>query len=116
MDLPELGDVVPASPVAAKVSRWGRERWSRGAWTSMPLGSAPSNFASLTAPLSGGRVLLAGEHTCALLFGTVHGAIASGLRAAQALLGGPTVANASTFALFEFASICESANVTTAAE
>ncbi|KAL3920795.1 MAG: hypothetical protein SGILL_003077 [Bacillariaceae sp.] len=85
---------VPA-PVEYKITRWGQDRFSRGSYSFLPPGSTDQDYevlkssvcASGDSLLLGGtetmRLFFAGEHTTALHPSTAHGAMLSGVRAAQ---------------------------------
>ena len=65
----------------AVLADWGSERWTGGAYTSIPPGAA-DRMPELAEPF--GRVVLAGEHTAgASWHGTLEGALRSGRRAAE---------------------------------
>lgn len=68
-------------PISMKFSRWGSERFSKGAFSYLPVGVEPVNRDYLAAPEK--RVYFAGEATVHEGAGTAHGAYESGLRAAQ---------------------------------
>ena len=78
-----LGISAPA-PLAAQVTRWRSDPWSRGSYSFPALGQRLDDFDALAAPV-GERVLFAGEATSPAGFGTVHGAVLSALREAQRL-------------------------------
>lgn len=78
-----LGTAIPA-PVAAHVTRWRGDPYSRGSYSFPALGQGLEDFDALAAPV-GDRVLFAGEATSRATFGTVHGAVLSALREAQRL-------------------------------
>lgn len=71
---------VPA-PAAMVRTRWAADPWTRGSYSVLPVGATPAHRAALRTPVAD-RVFLAGEATDRADPGTVHGAIASGLRAA----------------------------------
>lgn len=78
-----LGLAVPA-PLAAQVTRWRSDPYSRGSYSFPALGQTLDDFDALAAPV-GKRVLFAGEATSRSTFGTVHGAVLSAVREAQRL-------------------------------
>ncbi len=80
-----LGGAVP-EPVGALVTRWGRDPYSRGVWSHVPLGASSADYDALAAP-AWGRLFFAGEATSRAYRGTVHGALLSGWRAAREALG-----------------------------
>ena len=70
---------------AAHWHDWQRDEYSRGAYSYAPVGSVDASR-QLTLPLDD-AVFFAGEHTDVQgHWGTVHGALASGLRAAEQIL------------------------------
>lgn len=77
--------VTVPQPVAAQVTRWGRDPYSYGSYSFYALGSGPNLRDQLARPVSA-RLLLAGEATDRRHFATVRGAYRSGRRAAAALL------------------------------
>jgi monoamine oxidase len=73
--------------VLARSHDWLSDPWTRGAYAWIPVGALAS-MEKVAEPIEN-TLWFAGEHTDSRgLFGTVHGAIASGLRAADAILGG----------------------------
>ncbi|NJO19143.1 MAG: FAD-dependent oxidoreductase [Spirulinaceae cyanobacterium RM2_2_10] len=66
----------------AVISRWQRDRFAAGTYSYAAVGSTPTDFAALAAPVTP-RLTLAGEHTDATYRGTAHGAYRSGQRAAR---------------------------------
>lgn len=82
-------------PIAFKVSRWGADEFSRGCYTFLPPGATDQDFQILQSPINGNgdsltlegsetmRLFFAGEHTTALHPSMAHGALLSGLRAAE---------------------------------
>ena len=75
-----FGNAIPA-PVASKVTRWGSDPFSLGAYSYNATGSTPAMRDTLAQPI-GGRIFFAGEATHRTYFATVHGAYLSGTRAA----------------------------------
>lgn len=74
----------PGLPAPRRVlqTRWSRDPFSLGAYSTAPVGIAADDFDGLAAPV--GEVLVfAGEHTTFAGHGTTHGAWLSGLRAAE---------------------------------
>ena len=66
---------------------WQRDPLSRGAYSWVPVGAADAS-AKMTAPVEG-TLFFAGEHTDTTgHWGTVHGALRSGMRAASQVLAG----------------------------
>lgn len=84
-----LGRDVPA-PVASKVTRWWRDPYSRGSYTSIPVGSSLNALDELARPV-GGRLLFAGEATSRARVGYADGAMSTGIREAKRLLQAPSV-------------------------
>jgi monoamine oxidase len=82
-----FGSAVSA-PSGMIVTRWGEDRWARGAYSHIPLGADVGDRDVLAEPLFGGRVRFAGEATHREHAATVHGAYLSGLREAAALVSG----------------------------
>ncbi len=68
-------------PTQILFSRWGSEKFSKGAFSYLPVGVEPVNRDYLAQPEK--RVYFAGEHTIQEGAGTAHGAYLSGLRAAN---------------------------------
>lgn len=83
----------PPGPVAIHVSRWKQDRFSRGSYSHMITGlSENKHREAFQRPIinSSGAVLsFAGEHTSQNHFATVHGALLSGWREADAVLNHP---------------------------
>ncbi len=73
----------PKAPLPSKVlfSRWGSEKFSKGAFSYLPVGVELVNRDYLAQPEK--RVYFAGEHAIREGAGTAHGAYMSGLRAAS---------------------------------
>jgi monoamine oxidase len=84
-----LGQEVPA-PLAVAVTRWRDDPFARGSYSYLPVGASPDDMRVLGAP-EGERLLFAGEATVPEYYGTVHGALLSGLREARRI-GGPGLA------------------------
>ena len=84
-----LGRDVPA-PIAWKTTDWQGNRFTRGAYSTILVGSTLEELDALAAPV-GGRVLFAGEATHHRL-GYADGAMSSGIREAKRLLRQPSVA------------------------
>jgi lysine-specific histone demethylase 1 len=83
-------------PIGFRITRWGKDRFSRGSYTYLPPGSTDQDFQMLQSPVNASgdslllesraevmRLFFAGEHTTALHPSVTHGAMLSGLRAAQ---------------------------------
>jgi monoamine oxidase len=69
-------------PIAWHVARWGDDPWSLGSWCTLRPGASPADRASLAEPVDG-RLVLAGEAVDLEQPGMLHGAWASGVRAAD---------------------------------
>lgn len=67
-----------------RVVDWSQDRWSRGAYSWMPVATG-HGAGELITPVDG-RIWLAGEHTEAVHYATVGGAILSGRRVANEIL------------------------------
>lgn len=78
-----FGSGVP-EPDGLLFPRWRSDPWSRGGYSYPAVGSPPEDRAAYAQPL-GGRVFFAGEATEAVIYGTVHAALLSGERAAEAI-------------------------------
>lgn len=63
------------------VTRWGRDPFARGSYSSLMPGASPDDYDTMAAPV-GKTLFFAGEHTHKKHPATVHGAYLSGLRAA----------------------------------
>lgn len=74
---PEIPD-----PIEAFATDWTGDPLSGGSYSYIPLGATAADMRHLARPASE-RLVLAGEHTVAAYFGTVHGAHVSGMRAAD---------------------------------
>lgn len=83
-------------PIGFRITRWGKDRFSRGSYTYLPPGSTDQDFHLLQSPVNANgdsllidgraevmRLFFAGEHTTALHPSVTHGAMLSGIRAAQ---------------------------------
>ncbi len=75
------GDAVPD---AALSTRWGADRFTRGSYSFLAVGSTSLDRAVLASPA--GRVMVAGEHTSTDRPATMDGALVAGRRAAHRLL------------------------------
>eukprot|EP00588_Corethron_pennatum_P023629 CAMPEP_0194314768 /NCGR_PEP_ID=MMETSP0171-20130528/11602_1 /TAXON_ID=218684 /ORGANISM="Corethron pennatum, Strain L29A3" /LENGTH=1168 /DNA_ID=CAMNT_0039070325 /DNA_START=704 /DNA_END=4207 /DNA_ORIENTATION=+ len=90
---------VPKKPIRYKITRWGSDRFSRGSYSFLPPGSSPHDYGILSEPSNGNgdshnlehketmRLFWAGEHTNEAHPATAHGAMESGVRAAEEVLG-----------------------------
>jgi monoamine oxidase len=79
------------TPIATTATSWVTDPFARGCYANIALGTAPDEHVADIETLGTphGRVLFAGEHTCALGTSTVDSAWLSGLREASRLLGRP---------------------------
>ncbi|HKU97689.1 MAG TPA: FAD-dependent oxidoreductase [Vineibacter sp.] len=71
-------------PVAYRYTRWLSDPWSAGSYSYPAVGSVPDDRSLYARPL-GQRVFFAGEATERSDYGTVHAALRSGERAAEAI-------------------------------
>jgi monoamine oxidase len=71
-------------PTATMVTNWLHDPFSRGAYASPGIGATIEDFDAFSS-LVEGRIAFAGEHT-SRYYGTVHGALLSGRRAARAIV------------------------------
>jgi monoamine oxidase len=76
-----LGEELTGRVRRAQVIDWTRDPWCRGGYSVVPPGGAGLR-ARFGQPI-GDRLVFAGEHTSVVRPSTVHGAIESGLRAAE---------------------------------
>lgn len=76
-----FGRNIPA-PVALKTTRWSRDRFARGSYSTNAVGSTRADRVALGRPVDG-RIFFAGEATEPDYSSTVHGAFRSGRRAAR---------------------------------
>ena len=84
-----FGADVP-DPIATHVTRWREDPWARGSYSYLPIGARWEDMRALGEPV-GERLLFAGEATEPLIYATVHGALASGLREARRIAGDAAV-------------------------
>lgn len=82
----------PPKPVGIHVTRWATDRFSRGSYSHMIAGMSEAKhrqeFQRPVVNEEGGVLRFAGEHTSRNHFATVHGALLSGWREADAILEG----------------------------
>ncbi|KAK3714039.1 hypothetical protein LTR37_008068 [Vermiconidia calcicola] len=82
----------PPKPEGVHVTRWGQDEFSRGSYSHMITGVSETEhrveFQTPVEVKGGGRLRFAGEHTSRNHFATVHGALISGWREADAVLEG----------------------------
>ena len=81
----KLGFGPDAGPDGALSTRWEADRFARGSYSFLAVGSTSPDRAVLASPA--GRVVLAGEHTSTDRPATMDGALVAGRRAANRLLG-----------------------------
>ena len=62
----------PGPPVEHHVTRWGADRWARGACAAVPPGGSRRDIQELARPLESGRLLFAGEAASPLYHATVR--------------------------------------------
>ena len=79
------GDDIPA-PVARWITRWGQDPFSQGSYSHLATGSSHGDHDALAGPVDG-VLHFAGEATWGAEPATVGGAYASGVRAAERVLG-----------------------------
>ncbi|SPN96946.1 related to VPS33 - vacuolar sorting protein [Cephalotrichum gorgonifer] len=79
-----FGRSVPL-PIEATVTRWLKDRFSRGSYSSSGPTMQPTDYDTMAKTV--GNLYFAGEHTIGTHPATVHGAYLSGLRAASEILG-----------------------------
>lgn len=72
-----------ATPGASTSTRWAKDRFSRGSYSFLAVGSTARDRAVLASPA--GRIVLAGEHTSTDRPATMDGALLAGRRAAARL-------------------------------
>lgn len=79
------GSSIP-DPEAWQITRWGADPFAYGSYSHIPPGASSADRVTLAKPVSN-RLYFAGEATHRQYPATVHGALLSGQRAAQQLLG-----------------------------
>ena len=72
-------------PLAMIRTSWSTDPWARGSYSFLPVGATPALRIALAQPING-QLFFAGEATSSDAPATVHGALASGQRAAQEVL------------------------------
>jgi monoamine oxidase len=82
-----FGSGFPA-PVAAQVTRWGRDPFSLGSYSFHAVGSGPDSRSALAGAEWDGALWFAGEAAEPDYYGTAHGAVLSGRCVARAMLEG----------------------------
>lgn len=83
-----FGSTFPA-PIAAQVTRWGQDRFSLGSYSYNAVGMGPKDRSALAGADWDGALWFAGEATSTDHFGTTHGAVLSGRKAAAGMLRQP---------------------------
>ncbi|KAK3707721.1 hypothetical protein LTR37_011898 [Vermiconidia calcicola] len=82
----------PPKPEGVHVTRWAQDPYSRGSYSHMITGLSETGhrteFQTPVEVKGGGKLTFAGEHTSRNHFATVHGALISGWREADAILEG----------------------------
>jgi monoamine oxidase len=68
------------------VTRWMDDPFSLGSYSSMVIGSSLDDIRSLSKPLFSNRLYLVGEYTSISSLGYAHGAVISGIKAADHIL------------------------------
>jgi monoamine oxidase len=81
-----FGSGFPA-PKAAQISRWGHDTYAQGAYSFNATGTTPETREALAGSDWDDRLVFAGEAVEPTHFGTAHGAVLSGMAAAQTLGG-----------------------------
>ena len=76
-----FGHTIPA-PVAITTTRWSRDRFAHGSYSTNAVGSTRADRVALGRPVAG-RIFFAGEATEPDYSSTVHGAFRSGRRVAR---------------------------------
>lgn len=79
-----FGKDIP-DPTDWQITRWARDPYARGSYSYNALGATPKDREALAAPV-GDRLFFAGEATSKDFFGTAHGALISGVAAAEQML------------------------------
>lgn len=77
-----FGNAFPA-PIASQVTRWSKDPFSLGSYSFNAVGTSPKSRRNLGGTEWEGRLVFAGEATSPKHFGTAHGAVMSGLAAAE---------------------------------
>lgn len=87
MALDVLRTMIPETPdpIAVHMTDWTGDPLANGSYSYVPVGGTQADMRQLGRPASG-VLFFAGEHTVPTWFGTVHGAFASGRRAAAEIL------------------------------
>jgi len=88
--LTQIFGAAAVAPTSLTVTRWLRDPFALGSYSHIPTGATQMDMDELGQP-AGGRVLFAGEATSEDFYGTVHGAMLSGIREAKRLTQQNTV-------------------------
>ncbi|CAN0093989.1 unnamed protein product, partial [Laminaria digitata] len=75
-------EVTVPAPLHAAASRWGSDKWARGSYSFVKVGSSGGDMDTLAEPV-GGSLRFAGEATNRRYPASVHGAYLSGVREAR---------------------------------
>lgn len=81
-----FGSDFPA-PIAAQITRWAQDPFTRGAYSFNATGTTPKTRRALAGADWEGRLIFAGEATSPDYWGTAHGALVSGRAAAAVITG-----------------------------
>ena len=73
-------------PIGAQVTRWSQDPFAHGAYSFNAVGTTPKVRLDLAGIDWDGRIVFAGEACESMYFGTAHGAVLSGKRAARTLM------------------------------
>lgn len=82
----QISGIPAPAPIAAHVTRWKADPFAGGSYSYLAVGATPADYAELALPV-GNRLLFAGEATSVDYNGYVHGAMLTGIREAERLLG-----------------------------
>jgi monoamine oxidase len=82
----QILELVPELPRhgESRLTHWGADPWAKGSYSSRAVGFESDDDAAWQSPWH--RVVFAGEHTAGELASSMNGALASGRRAAEAIL------------------------------
>ncbi|MCC5973601.1 MAG: FAD-dependent oxidoreductase [Rubellimicrobium sp.] len=80
-----FGAAFPA-PLAGQVTRWGQDVFAQGSYSYNGVGTRPNTRKKLAGDDWDGALLFAGEATSSRFFGSTHGAILSGRKAARQIM------------------------------
>jgi monoamine oxidase len=81
------GENIP-NPNGARITRWGKDPFARGSYSSIYLGATPEDREALAEAVDS-VLFFAGEATSVTYAATVHGALLSGYRAAREAMESP---------------------------